>query len=374
MEKEITSNSNRLYNIDILRIIAMIMVVSLHVLGKGKFMSDINNEHFYTIMLLIETICIVTINCYILITGYFQVESKFKAKKVIKIWIKVIFYSIVIYIFLLLLGQVNFSLKDCIKSFFPILTNEYWFVNCYLLLYILSPFINKLIKQLDKKEFQKLLIILLIVFCILPSILPSSFTFDKTRGYGIIWFVVLYLVGAYIRLYVKSHYKNRINLFCYVIVTGIAYLLILLIKYICNKFQISDMSTRLYNYNFITVFLASVFLFLYFKNINVKNLKVINMVSKIAPLTFAVYIIHEQVVLRGIMYLDILNLDQIWNNPIQLIIIPVTVIGIFLVCILIEKFTKNTIQKYIYNVLEKIYLRTKKNKYFQNYKSKILQK
>lgn len=98
------------------------------------------------------------------------------------------------------------------------------------------------------------------------------------------------------------------------------------------------------------------------------------MVSKIAPLTFAVYIIHEQVVLRGIMYLDILNLDQIWNNPIQLIIIPVTVIGIFLVCILIEKFTKNTIQKYIYNVLEKIYLRTKKNKYFQNYKSKILQK
>ncbi len=40
----------------------------------------------------------------------------------------------------------------------------------------------------------------------------------------------------------------------------------------------------------------------------------------------------------------------------QFIIIPSTAIVIFLICLLIEKITKNTIQKFICNKLEKIYL------------------
>lgn len=360
--------------LDILRIIAMFMVVFLHVLGKGKFISNANNEEYYRVMLLLETICIVAVNCYVLITGYFQVKSKFKVKKVIKIWIKVVFYSIVIYGILLLFGQVKISIKDCIKSFLPILTNEYWFVNCYILLYILSPFINKLIESLNKKEFQKLLIILLIVFCAFTSILPSSFTFDKTGGYGIIWFIVLYLVGAYIRLYVNFNYENRKNLIGFFLISAFNYLLILIMEYICGKFQVMNMSAKLLKYNFITVFLASVFLFSYFKNMEAKNSKIINIVSKIASLTFGVYIIHEQVVLRGILYLDILNLDRVWNNALQFIIVPATAIVIFLICMLIERITQNTIQKWIYNILEKIYLRLKTTKCYQKIQTKILQK
>ena len=360
--------------LDILRIIAMIMIVFIHVIGKGKFRIEDSNVDFYRIALLVRVFCIVAVNCYVLITGYFQIESKFKAKKVIKIWIKVVFYSISIYIILLIFGQVDFNIKDCIKSFFPILTNEYWFVNCYLLLYIFSPFINRLVKNLNKKEFQKLLIILFIAFCILPSVLPSAFVFDNTRGYGIIWFVTLYLVGAYIRLYMESHYKNRRNLLIFFLISVFSYLLILTIQYICNILQISDISERLYNYNFITVFLASVFLFLYFKNMEVKNSKIVNIVSKVAPLTFAVYIIHEQSILREILYLKILDLDRFWNNAVQFVVIPLTVIGIFLICILIERITQNTIQKWIYNVLEKIYLRLKTTQCYQKIQAKILQK
>ena len=134
------------------------------------------------------------------------------------------------------------------------------------------------------------------------------------------------------------------------------------------------MASRLYNYNFITVFISSEFLFLYFKNIEIRNSKIINIVSKIAPLTFAVYIIHEQTVLREILYLDILNLDQLWNNAMQLVIIPVIVIMIFLICILLEKVTQNTIQKWIYNILEKFYLRLKSTRCYQKIQYKLLQR
>lgn len=360
--------------VDLLRIIAMLMIVLLHILGMGKFITNTNNEEFYQISVLLEIICIVAVNCYVLITGYFQVNTTFKIKKLITIWIKVILYSISIYLILILFNKRNFSISECIKSFFPVITNSYWFVNCYLLLYILSPFLNKLIKNMNKGEFQKLLIVLLVVFCIFPSILPASFNLDNTAGYGIIWFIVLYFIGAYIRLHFKINYNNRINLFIYFLISVINYIIFLGIKYISNLLNIQDFSIRLYNYNFCTVFLAAIFLFLYFKNLEIKNVRIKNLISKIAPLTFAVYIIHTQIALTEVLYFDILKLNLLWNNSMQLVMIPVIAIGIFVICILIEKIIQPTIQKWIYNFLEKIYLRLKNSKCYQKIQYKMLQK
>lgn len=351
--------------LDVLRILAMVMIVFQHVIGKGMFRFEINNGEFYKFILFIRTFCIVAVNCFVLITGYFQVKSKFKLNKVVDIWLKVIFYSISIYIVLLIFNQVDFNMKDTIKSFFPIITNEYWFVNCYLLLYILSPFINKMIYQLSKKDLKKLIIFLLIVFCLFPSILPSAFVLDTTRGYGIIWFVILYLTGAYIRLHMKSSFQNKKNLILFFIINCLSFCLVLAIQCICDSIHVSDISERLYNYNFIFVFLASLFLFLYFKNINIKNNKLINLVFKLSPLVFGVYIIHEQVVLRGTLYLNILNLDCLWNNPLQFVIIPLITIVIFLVCILIEKITQGTIQNVIKIKFKKIYINIEKSKFYK---------
>lgn len=338
--------------LDILKVIAMIMIVFLHVMWKGKFIDGTYNQNFYKIVLLFETICIVAVNCFVLITGYFQVESKFKASKIIRIWIKVLFYSITIYIILLLFGNVNFNIKDAINSFFPILTCSYWFINCYLVLYILSPFINKLVIQLNKKEFKKMLIILLIIFGVFPSVSPSYFL-DDTGGYGIIWFIILYLVGSYIRLYGDFNYNNRNNLIAFFLVICCSYLSMLVIQHVCNIIQIRDISGRLFSYNFVTVFIASVCLFLYFKNMKINNFRITNYISKIVPLLLAVYIIHEQVVLVRFLYIDLLKLNLFWNTPMQFLIIPTTAILIFLICILIEKITNITIQKWMYNIVIK---------------------
>ena len=67
--------------------------------------------------------------------------------------------------------------------------------------------------------------------------------------------------------------------------------------------------------------------------------------------------IHEQSVLRKILYFDILNLDIWWNDIYQMIVIPIFIILVFFICILIEKITINTFQKWIFNILEKIYLK-----------------
>ena len=61
-----------------------------------------------------------------------------------------------------------------------------------------------------------------------------------------------------------------------------------------------------------------------------------------------------------------------WNNELQFIIIPCVAIGIFVICIIIEKITQTTIQKWIYNFLKKIYLSLRKTKICKKLYSKIL--
>lgn len=359
------SKETRNFALDILKIIAMIMIVCLHVLSKGGFIDSEKNSYCNTLIFL-EIICIVAVNCYVIITGYFQVKSNLKLKNIVKIWIKTFMYSIGIYIILLLTGREDFSLVDGIKAFFPVMTKQYWFISTYLVLYIISPFINKMINQLSKNEFQKLLIILLSIFCFLTSILPTEFSLDDTGGYGIIWFIILYLVGAYIRLYFKMNlYNNKINLIVYFLITIFAYFLVLIIKYICNMLNINDLSEKIYAYNFLTTFMASVFLFLYFKDLKIKKDIIIKIVKKITPLTLGVYLIHEHFVLSSKLYLELLNLDNWYNNVWQFIVIPITVIGIFLICIIIEKITQITIQKWLYDLGKNISIRLKKMKIFK---------
>lgn len=74
---------------------------------------------------------------------------------------------------------------------------------------LLSPFLNKVIKKLSKKTCIKLLVLLLIIWSIYPNFSKQSFGFAP-----MLWFIVLYLIGSYIHLYLdidKINYKKNIN-------------------------------------------------------------------------------------------------------------------------------------------------------------------
>ena len=200
-KREIEETKKRNIGLDSLRIISMIMIVFLHYLGKGGLLDIKNTSNAYHIIYyFIEALCIIAVNCYVLISGYFLIKSKFKWKKVLQLWLETLFYSIFVYVIIVVLGLKEVDIKGIIKSLFPIVTKQYWFINIYLVMYILSPFLNKLINNMNKKEYQKLLIILIICFSII-SVFPDAYTLDSSHGYGIIWFICLYLIAGYIRIY-----------------------------------------------------------------------------------------------------------------------------------------------------------------------------
>ena len=76
--------NERKYGIDLLRMIAMFMVVILHVLGQGGILNTVSSLSLnYEIAWFLEISAYCAVNCYALISGYVGINSKFKFTNII---------------------------------------------------------------------------------------------------------------------------------------------------------------------------------------------------------------------------------------------------------------------------------------------------
>lgn len=331
------NKNERNMSLDVLRIIAMIMIVMLHYLGKGGALESTNRVTYITGWL-IEAFCIIAVNVYVLISGYFLVDSTFKWKKVFKIWGQVLFYSVLFFLVSMLLGK-RLNTMDTVSSFFPITTRTgYWFMTTYIFLYILSPFLNIMIKNLSQKMHLRIILISALVFSVVGSFLPADNSLDSTCGTGIIWFVILYIIAAYIKLY-GLKLKGKKCIIIYIMASILICSSKMASTYIFRKFGIpmEDFS-KFYTYNSIVQLVSAVSLFIFFKDIDIKNNILKKSVKFIAPLTLGVYLIHDNFLVRRELYNGIFDSYNYTNKNIFLFItISVgSVILIFSVCIIIE--------------------------------------
>lgn len=123
-------------------------------------------------------------------------QSRITTKKFVKLLAEVEFYKITIYLVFLVAGYETFSRIDCIKAFWPIIGIKTDFVGCYLVFFLFIPFINILIHHMEEKQHRHLFLLCGFTY-ILMGILPG---FGIAMNY-VGWFMVLYIVAAYIRLY-----------------------------------------------------------------------------------------------------------------------------------------------------------------------------
>ena len=78
-----TPKPQRNYGIDLLRIVSMIMIVTLHVLGKGGVLKNtVPLSYRYEVAWFLETASYCAVNCYAINSGYVAVKSKFKYSKI----------------------------------------------------------------------------------------------------------------------------------------------------------------------------------------------------------------------------------------------------------------------------------------------------
>ena len=194
--KEIVKERN--IGIDLLRIIAMYMIVILHVLGQGGILSNSKkfSSSFYLGWLL-ETFAFCSVNIFVLISGYVMINSKVNQYKIILLWLNVFYYSTIItlmfkYIpYFSKLYQVTTHYL-IISIFFPTISRIYWYFSAYFGMYFFIPYLNKLIHSLNQKEMKNLCLTIIILFTILDFLAPGKFDpFSITSGYTTIWLISL---------------------------------------------------------------------------------------------------------------------------------------------------------------------------------------
>ena len=205
--------SERSSNFEILRIISMCGIIILHYFNSS-YGGMIQNAKFpdfpWIFSNLLDSLCIPLVNCFVIISGFFLInKDKFSLRKPFNLICTTAFYGIIAFFVGLLLGNSKFTLYNLFIAIFPFFAGYRWFVETYLILLLLCPFINIMLKSLNKRSFSVLLTIQIFIFSVWYSIGLSAPLLDN--GYGIINFITLYLIGAYLRLFVFENIKTQIK-------------------------------------------------------------------------------------------------------------------------------------------------------------------
>lgn len=335
------NQKSRQANYELLRIVAMLMIITLHYLDKGKVLGLLTEKLNTTRYLawILKSFCIVSMNVYVLISGYFGVKQHFNIRKLFVLWRQVFFYSIVIAAIcyatgFILLKELNFY---TISAYIvPITTEQYWYVTAYFILFLFMPFLNAGIKQLSKKQFQQMLVVTLVLFSVSKTILPLELPIDK-GGYDALSFFVLYLIGGYIKLYgISLLQKKSASLMLYLASTIGVFVLTLLIQAIyLETGKLGKIIYYSFDYNHILVMTGSIGLFLLFGHIEVKDNSLSKFICTVSSATFGVYLIHEHPAIRYI-WPSWFQTGEFANSPIFLVHCFFTVIVIFTVCTILE--------------------------------------
>ena len=351
-------STTRQSNFELLRIISMFFIVLYHTIIHGHVIENCTNQGIIIILNLLLFICIVHVNSYVLTTGYFQSKSKFRQSKVWSTINANWFYRVVIVIILTSIGAISLSKVEFLKQIFIIdITDSYWFIKMYIALYLISPFLNKLINQLTKREYTKLLIILTVILSIIPY-----FTGEQgfsNNGYTIQHFIYLYFIGGYLRKFpvAKSYLFKRCSKQLKQVIFVAIFIICAILNYIIyissqslNNVNslVNDITnnlllmSRAYS-NPITIVQTVAFV-LFFETLDIRS-KIIN---NLAKLTLGVYLIHDNPLVRGVLY-QWLKID---SGPVAnysfILYIFIIAIAIYIACSLIE-WIRQKIFLVIYN-------------------------
>lgn len=357
-------------NFELMRIVSMFFIVIYHIIIHGKILENSHGTtHF--VLYIILAICIVHVNSFILVTGYFQCKSKLKLTKVIQLNNSIWFYTVSIVLFFIIVKGNTFNSIELLKTFLPISYNDYWFLTNYLILYLISPILNTVINNIDEKKFKRIIVLLLFIDSILPTLTNSSF-FNVTLGYSLYHFIFLYFVGAFLRNYpIEDRYIFKktskkalqlISLFIFFLMAFINIINQSASKELLNMHPIIAEVGIIFSNSFIAynnplVIIQTIAFFIFFSTLNLKN----TFINYISTGTIGIYLIHDNNNIRNVLY-KFLGFNR--NNYSVMILVNILgcAILIFISCLIIE-----LIRKFIFKLIYNTKIAKKNREWYRNY-------
>ena len=351
------NTKKRASNIELLRLVAMFLIVWFHSIVhgvSGGFKTQNAIEIMTQHSIVFQTTQLLSISgktgvaLFVIISGYFLINSNFNLDRIKRNWIPTFFYSISGLVVAYYAGLFPLSFKDFVSAFLPIISNNYWFMTVYMLLILSMPCLNIIWHHC--KHNQKLFLIgfLGIFNIILPSVNFINYPLnlntplilaDYSSQFSI--FIFYYYIGAYIKELPDNNFINNtlVSLLGIILSLG-GYLLFITLTYkqgiILNSADITFNSNRnVWQLNSIFVTIFAISIFLVFKNLPHFHSKIINHLAKA---TFGIYLIHDNPFMRQLIWFNIFHMERFATVPFKNFIIQdlKKSCAIFIICLLIE--------------------------------------
>ena len=345
-----TSLGKRQSNIELLRILSMLMIIGHHLSyysGMSFDISTITVNRVWAQMLSYGGH--VGVDVFVLISGYFMIEQKgLKLSKLARVWLQLLFYSVGLYIFAVCFLGVEYESRLLIRYLFPFMYYQWTFASAYFELMIVAPFINILLRNLTKKQFR----LMLAVFGILWVVIPMICSYGSYTNY-FIWLVVVYSIGAYIKLYPDDFSRSAgFYLGATAIVALLCYMATIVADIIGFRLPIfAEHATHFTGMQHINIVLWSVLLFLGFLKLRIPYIGFINYV---ATFVFGVYLIHDDFYIREYIWKSLTDNRTMSGKA---LFIPYTVLeiaGIFIACAFVELLRQNLLERWYMKLVNKL--------------------
>lgn len=367
IKTDVEDRKKRKSNLEILRIISMLMIIMHHYALYSGFLFENGIIVNRIIVNFFQMFGKLGVCLFVIISGYFYDKSKFKVKKFFALISQVFVFSIVGLIIGIVTNSEKLNLANIVKSILPTTFGLYWFTSCYVLIYIFAPFFRKIIEKITKKDYKILLTAMIIIWGVVANI-PKAETFFNQ----FIWLIVIYFIGAYIKKYSFNILKsNKSRIICAIIIIFIMNIVMVALEMLSVKIPI--LSKAVYYFNNINsplVLVLTILIFTIFKNLDVKNSNVIN---KIASTTFGIYLIHENVFLRDIIWKQIVQGSKFINSPFLILNAICGVVGVFLISMIIDFIVEKLIIKNLVKIISIIYNKVKQMKIYMKLENKVIE-
>ncbi len=310
---------NRNEGIDLLRILAMCMVVMLHTLTASGVLAEDVSSIYYKSGWFFEVMAFCAVNCYGLISGYVAGDKVNSLQKLKKTWLLALFYSVSLTFVYFALTK-TFEIKALIKACFPVIFDQWWYFTAFFCMSLFAPYINKVFSDMEEKDCKRIFWAIVLIFTV--------FSIRNTRmvvsGYSVLWIVCLYVMGKCLKKGNIFKYQGKVLwLALYGALVALTWF---------AKINVS--SINLVTYTSPTILFCGISLLMAFRGIKLPNRIKNIVIGPAAQTNFSIYLIHAHPLMWIVISQVILTMTTMLKNE-SLIVFWLGIFGIVVsICLL----------------------------------------
>ncbi len=318
--------------INLFKLFSMFMIALLHVLGMGGITGAAAGTSSYYPVYLMQNAAFCAVNCYALVSGYLMLGKEIKPSRITELWFEVFFYSVSISAIMMIVYRDLFSARNIVYAVTPIISNQYWYMTSYFMMYLFVPMMNKFADAANKKVFTATIVVILVLTT--GSLMIKQDGFRLNDGYSPIWLMIMYLVGAYMKKFnVGAKMKKWLALLLYVISSLCSFILCVFSKKLLKIMLGNDISYLSYTSPFVV--LSAIFLFIFFSKLKFGK-KTEKLINYITPAALGVYLIHTHPLVFNKLMKDI-AMPLVNHGTAAMIFGSVAMaLAVFIICIVID--------------------------------------